>query len=351
MRMDGSRAAVPFAEVTRGDTVESRHRGHAVVVDGEGRLVAAAGDPGCVAFMRSVAKPFQAMAVVASGAADRFGFGEPDLAVMCASHNGEAGHVATVRGMLDRLGRGEESLACGVHPPTFESLRQAMARAGEAPSPLHNNCSGKHAGLIALALHRGWPVDDYTAADHPLQQALLLSVAGAARVAPGDIPLGTDGCSLPTFALPLDRMATAYAALADPRRRAGDLAPAQVEALGRLRRAMAAHPWLVAGTGRFDTDLAQATAGRLIGKVGAEGVYCIAVPDRGWGMAFKVEDGSRRALFPAVGRVLTLLGLLTHGEAEALASHIRPVVRNHRGTEVGQVRAALDLAIARGSDL
>lgn len=346
VRLPMSRTVPPvLVEVWRGGLVEARHRGHVAVVDAGGDLIAAAGDPEHVTFMRSVAKPFQAMAVVAAGAADRFGFGAPELAVMCASHNGEAGHLETVRGMLARLGLGEDALGCGAHPPGYEPARQALVRAGRTPSPLHNNCSGKHAGLLALALHRGWPAAGYTAPDHPLQEELLRAVAAAAGMAPGGIRLGIDGCSLPTFALPLSRMATAYAALADPRRRAGDLVPAEVAALDRLRRAMAAHPWLVAGTGRFDTDLAAATGGRLVGKVGAEGVYCVAVPQRGWGMAFKVEDGNQRALFPAVVAALRELGLLAPAEVEALAAHARPVVRNHRGDAVGEIRATLRLEV------
>lgn len=329
-----------LAEVRRGGLVEARHRGHVAVVDGEGRLLARAGDPEHVTFWRSAAKPFQAAAVVAAGAADAFGVGDEELAVMCASHNGEEAHLSAVRRLLARAGLGEGDLRCGVHPPAGEAARAALLRAGAEPGPLHNNCSGKHAGMLLLARHRGWPPAGYTAPDHPVQRALREAVAAVAGVAPGAMALGVDGCGVPTFGLPLRRLALAFARLARPAA-ADDLAPSLRAALARVGRAMAAHPFMVAGTGRFCTDLIRVTGGRLLGKVGAEGVYGVAVTDRGWGVAVKVEDGGSRGLYPAVVRALELLGLLADAEAAALAAHARPAVRTHRGETVGEVRPVL----------
>lgn len=330
-----------LVEVTRGGVVEARHRGHVAVVDAAGRLLAALGDPDHVTFLRSAAKPFQAMAAVEAGAADRFGLEDAELAVTCASHNGEDAHLEAVRRLLGKLGLDEGALACGVHPPGDAAVRQALARGGAEPGPLHNNCSGNHAGILALARHRGWPVEGYADPAHPVQRALLDAVAGVAGLDPAAVSLATDGCSIPTFGIPLRHAALAFARLARPGEAPG-LTPERRRALERVGAAMARHPFLVAGTGRFCTDLMRVTGGRLLGKVGAEGVYGVAAADRGWGIAVKVEDGAARGLYPAVGRVLVGLGLLTPGEAEALAGHLRPVVRNHRGIEVGEVRAVFD---------
>ncbi len=334
-----------LVEVRRGGLAEARHRGHVAVVDADGRLVAHAGDPDHVSFWRSAAKPFQAAAVVAAGAADGFGLDGAELAVMCASHNGEEEHLETVRRLLARAGLGEGNLRCGIHPPAGEAARAALLRAGAEPGPLHNNCSGKHAGMLLLARHRGWPVKGYTDLDHPVQRAMLETVAAVAGVVPEEVALGVDGCGVPTFGLPLRRLALAFARLARPRGAPGLAAPLAV-ALERVGRAMAAHPSLVAGTGRFCTDLMRVTGGRLLGKVGAEGVYGVAVTDRGWGVAVKVEDGGSRGLYPAVARALELLGLLSRAEAGALAGHARPVVRNHRGEAVGEVRPVFEFGSA-----
>ncbi len=342
----GAGAPALLAQVVRGEVVEAVHRGHAAVVDAAGRLLCAAGDPDRVTYMRSAAKPFQAAAVVESGAADRFGLGDRELAVACASHNAEPEHLEAVRALLRKAGVGEEALECGVHP-----LRPVPGRALPAvpdPQPIHNNCSGKHAGMLALARHRGWPLAGYTARDHPVQREMLRCVAAAAGLAPAEVAVGTDGCGVPTFALPVRRIALAFACLVRP-----DEAPALPaghggallrDALHRVRQAMAAQPFLVAGTGRFCTDLAVATGGRLVGKVGAEGVYGVAVVDMGWGLAVKVEDGANRGLYPAVMRILEDLGLLLPHERERLAAYAAPVVRNRRGETVGAVRSVPTLA-------
>lgn len=327
--------AVPLVQVLRGEVVEAVHRGHAAVVDAEGRLLGAAGNPGHVSYMRSAAKPFQAAALVASGAADRFGLGPAELAVASASHNGEPEHLEAVRSLLAKAGVEEGALECGVHPVRPVPGRRLPPV--PEPMPIHNNCSGKHAAMLALARHRGWPLQGYPALDHPVQAEMRRQVAAAAGVDPEELGVGIDGCGVPTFALPLWRVALAFARLG------------RWPALDRVRWAMAAHPFLVAGTGRFCTDLAAVTAGRILGKVGAEGIYGVAVVDKGWGIAVKVEDGASRGLYPAVMRILEDLGLLSAGERERLAPHAAPEVRNHRGEVVGAVRSLPALRMPDGS--
>lgn len=325
-----------LVEVRRGELVEARHRGHAVMVDKDGRRLYACGDPGHVTYMRSAAKPLQALPLVETGAARRLGLAAAELAVCCASHNGEPEHITVVRSILDRAGIAPEMLRCGTHPAWDARVRDALIMAGEKPGVLHNNCSGKHAGMLALAAHMNWPLEGYTAREHPLQQMMVRTVAELAGVPAEGLIIGIDGCTVPTFGLPLYNMALAYARLADP----AGLGPERAAASAAVADAMGANPHLVAGTGRFCTDLIRITGGRLIGKVGAEAVYCVAVRDRGWGLAVKVEDGGQRGLYPAVLQVLDSCGLLRPDELDALQDYHRPAVRNNRGEVVGRVEPA-----------
>lgn len=323
--------------VYRGGAVESSHMVHAAVVDAGGRLLAAAGDGDRPTFARSAAKPLQAVALVASGAADRFGFTGPELALACASHAGTPEQAAAVASLLVRLGLGEADLACGL-------------QAGR-PTPLHHNCSGKHAAMLAVALHHGWPTAGYAGSDHPVQALVRRTVAELTGLDPDGMVAAVDGCSVPTFALPLRSLALGFARLA----------VASDGALARLRAAMVAHPEFVAGEGLFDTALIRATGGRVVGKSGAEGVFGAAVT-AGWpgtggggrvtdreapvlhvpvGLALKVEDGAGRAVAPAAVALLRYLGFLGPGEEEALFSHARPVVYNHRGLAVGRIEAVM----------
>lgn len=335
--------AAVLAEVTRGDLVEAVHLGHAVVVESRGHLLHRAGDPFHVTYMRSAAKPLQALPLVESGGADRLGLTDRELAVTCASHNGEPAHLEAVRSILSRLTLSEGWLACGL-PRLGGPVAQALCREGRAPGVLHNNCSGKHAGLLALAATRGWPLLGYTHPDHPVQRAVLDAVAEVAGTPPAGIVAGVDGCTVPTFGLPLAAHALVYARLADPA--AAGLPAARGAALARLRAAMAAHPFQVAGSGRLCTDLATVTRGRLVGKVGAEGLYCVSVAGKGWGIAVKAADGQQRGLYPAVVKILDDLGLLEAGERTALAGYHRPPVRHNRGAQVGEVRPVVVLEAA-----
>ncbi|MFZ5471317.1 MAG: asparaginase, partial [Myxococcota bacterium] len=271
-------------EAIRSEQVESVHRVSVAVVDESGRRVASAGQSDLCTFWRSAAKPFQALPMVQDGAAARFGFASRELALACASHSSEPMHREVCRGMLERLGLSESALACGPHPPLSPVVAAQLAKEGASPTSMWSNCSGKHAGMLALALHRGWPVAGYERQGHPLQERVLAEVSRWTGVPPKDIGLGVDGCTAVCFALPLAAMATAYARFG----------VSDEPAAAKLREAMWTHPELVAGTGRLCTDLMTAARGRVLAKVGAEGIYCAALPERRLGVALKVEDGDGR---------------------------------------------------------
>lgn len=340
--------AALLTEVTRGGVVESRHWGHIAVVDKDGRLVAAAGDPEHVTFMRSAAKPVQALPLVESGAAERFGLSAAELALCCASHSGAEHHRATVLAMLGRAGLSEDQLWCGPHRPGDSASAAALVREGREPTPVYSNCSGKHTGMLLTCLHEQWPVHDYYEPGHPLQQRILAALAELASIPADQIRLGVDGCGVPSFALPLARMAQAFARFADP----AGLAPARAAAASRLAAAMAAHPDMVAGTGRFNTVLMETASDRLVAKSGAEGVmavavrpgYAAAVPGRpALGVIVKTEDGQFRSTNAATVEALVQLGVLDASKAAALAAWHRPAVTSLRGVPAGDVRPAFRL--------
>jgi len=324
-------------EVWRGSIPESRHRVQAAVVDVSGALVAGSETPDLVTSFRSSAKPFQLLPFVESGHADRWEFGDEQLAVMAASHTGSAHHVALVRGILARIGMGETALVCGYHDPLDpESLARVQCDAA-AHSPLYNNCSGKHAGMLAHALAAGWPTEGYELEAHPLQQRILGVVAEMCDVAPKDVLLGVDGCSVCVFGVPLRSMALAYARFAA----AGPDGDARERALDRIRRAMMRYPRTTGGARRFSTQLMEVTGGTVVAKGGAEGLECIGVPSRGLGIAIKCEDGRTRAVAPAAIALLDHLGLLTPEQRRGLESWGRPVVRNAAGLAIGEIRATI----------
>lgn len=323
-------------EVVRGAIVESRHAVHAAVVDSGGQLRAWVGDPDWVTFFRSGAKPFQALPLVRDGAIDRFGLTFEELALCCGSHSGEARHLATAVSMLQKIGVDAESLACGPHPPIHEQTRRDLAEEGLEPVRLHNNCSGKHVGMLALARVHGWEIAGYNRPEHPVQGRILSEVARWAEVPFEAIGMGTDGCGAVCFALPLRQMARAYANLAAAAR-AGERDATYIVG------AMTNYPEMVAGEGRLCTDLMEQTAGRLFAKVGAEGLYCVGVPGAELGVAVKVEDGSSRAVGPAILTVLRQLDLISEDDLSALWSHAYPDVYNTCGDLVGQLRPQLDL--------
>jgi L-asparaginase II len=336
---------VPLASVLRGSAVESVHLGVVAVVAPGGRPVAGSGDASRPVVLRSTAKPFQALPLVLAGGIEVFGLDAADLALVCSSHAGTAAQVQRAAALLARAGLSAADLLCGVHRPLDAESAAALDRDGEAPSALHNNCSGKHAGMLLACRALGLPTEGYLDFDHPLQQRLEGEVAGACGLPKGETPRVLDGCSAPTFVVPLSGLATAYAALAAPRESGMD--PERARALEKVAAAMAARPDMVAGPGRFTTALAAATGGRIVGKEGWEGVYGIAV--RGpvaMGVALKIADGGDRARDTIVLELLRQVGALSGAETEELAPFYRPPVRNHRGLVVGEIVAELELAEA-----
>ena len=341
--MSAAPAPPVLVELTRGGIVEAIHRGDVAVVDPAGSLLAFVGDPRRkVTYWRSSAKPFQAMPLVYTGAAERFGLDAADLALCSASHQGEPIHTERALRILERIDCDLEALRCGVHAPYDVATADALRARGEAPSALHNNCSGKHAGMLVLARHLGAPLDTYLEPDHPVQRTILANVRLMTGVE--DIPTSVDGCGVPCFALPVDRMALAFARLMRP----DGLDEPFAQAAGAIRDAMRAHPALVGGTGRFDTDLMREAKGRVLSKGGASGVLCMGLED-GRGIALKIEDG---AVTPGYSRGVAGLhllrwlgGVLDEAAVAALASHARPQIRNVAGRVVGEARPAFTPAL------
>jgi L-asparaginase II len=310
-------------EQTRGATVEVWHDVHVAVVDASGRVVAGAGDSSLVTFWRSAAKPFQALPLLEDGTADRFGFTSEELALACASHSSEPDQVTRVRALLAKIGCSERDLLCGPHPPLSERVARDYATRGVTLTAVYSNCSGKHAAMLALARHHGWPTASYTQLEHPVQQRCLAAVSRWTDVPPDAVTTAVDGCGVVCFGLPLTRMALAYARLGG----------AAADGPSRVVAAMLGHPDLIAGDGRPCTELMRAHPGRLITKVGAEGVYCALLVREGLGVALKVSDGHATAAVLALGAVLAELGLTP--QPAALAA--RPIV-NTRGETVGELR-------------
>ena len=314
-------AYVPLFAVTRGPLVESLHHGAFAVVDSAGHLLAAAGPIMVPIFMRSSAKPFQLMPLLEDGGAERWNFTDEDMAIMVASHSGTPRHVAVVQGLHARLGLGPHHLQCGVHPPLHRESAWALKREGREPTPYHHNCSGKHTGMLALALLHGWPLETYLDPEHPVQRRIRQTLADMARWPEEDIVLGTDGCSAPNFALPLYHAAWAYARLVDPH----DLPEPRCHAARRIVQAMMAQPFMVAGPNRLDTRLMEALPGVLVAKGGAEGYQGVGIlpqgsGGRGIGIALKIADGDarRRATAAVILEILKRLDVLTPQARETL---------------------------------
>ena len=326
-------AATPVAvEVWRGGWVESRHRVRLCVADAQGGALLALGDIDEPIFPRSAVKPFQALALVESGAADAYAAGAAELALACASHGGEPQHVALAEAWLAQLGLDESDLACGPHPPLHAPSAAALIRAGTAPRRTHNNCSGKHTGMLAAARQLGAPIQGYERPGHEVQRhcaGAIAALAGLDRLAEP----GIDGCCLPNHPLPLRGLARAAAQLADP----GGQPPIRRAALARIAAAMRAHPHLVAGTGRCCTAV-MATLPGVVAKTGAEGTYLAALPARGLGIALKAEDGATRAAETALLAVLAHLDALPEPAPDALARFRTPQIRNTAGAVVGHLR-------------
>ncbi len=346
--MGAMRKAPPvLARVYRGSHVESVHRGSLAVVDEGGRLRESCGDADVPVFARSAAKPFQAMPLLLAGGEEQFDLGDAEIALMCASHGGEPRHVRLAQRILRRAGFRLDDLCCGAHAPMHEASARELARRGEKPTALHNNCSGKHAGLLLACRALGLPHAGYTDPGHGLQRRIRALVARYADIPESRITVAVDGCNLPVFRLPLSALAGAYARLMSGRLPGEEAAAAAVRA--RIVRAVTKQPDMVAGTGRFTTDFLAAGRGRWIGKEGAEGVYCVglraAARGKAIGIAFKIEDGSARPRDAVTLAALDRLGELPLEARRALAFYAEPPVVNALGFEVGRIEA--DVPIAR----
>jgi L-asparaginase II len=327
----------PLAEVTRGGRVESIHFGAVAVVNTRGELLQYAGDPDFLTFTRSTIKPFQALPFLKAGGPAHFGYGSREIALLCASHSGEAEHTGTVQAMLAKAGCDEHHLQCGCHVPIHYATLNRQPAAGEIFTQLHNNCSGKHAGFLAYCRQHGQPIETYLDPAHPLQQEVRGCVAAISGVPETAMPAGTDGCSAPNYALPLSRLAFAYARLAQ-----GEREPVYGRLTGDLFNAMTSHPELVSGTGRIDLALMQAGQGDWVAKGGAEGVQVVGIRSAGIGIALKAADGSARGLQPATISVLQQLGLMPPAEG-TLAAWLQMPLHNLRGLPTGEVRPVVSL--------
>lgn len=322
-----------LVEVTRGNRVESRHRGMVVAVDGDGKVVFARGDVEATVFPRSACKAMQALPLVEGGAADAYGFGDRELALACASHSGEPRHVALAASMLSAAGLEASVLECGAHWSFDQPVLIEQARSMERPTALHNNCSGKHAGFVCAACHAGIDPAGYVGYDHPVQAEIRGVMENLTGAALGHDNCGTDGCSIPTYAVPLKALAHGFAKMTT----GSGLAPARAKAARRLIDACMAEPFYVAGTRRACTRLMETAPGRIFAKTGAEGVFCAAVPEKGIAIALKCEDGTTRAAEAMVAA--TLARFFEHeAVADALMRQADHAMKNWNGIHVGDVR-------------
>jgi L-asparaginase II len=331
-----------LVEVTRGGRVESFHRGRVVVVGRAGKLELALGDVDAAVFWRSAAKPFQTAAALKAGVAERFGLTPEDIALVSASHNGEDAHADGAARLLAYGGIADSHLHCGPHPSIAPKVAYQLAARGIKPTRLRSNCSGKHAGMLLFASALGAELGSYTNPDHPVQRAIRSAIAAIAEVGDGRVDeLGVDGCSAPTFALPLSNLAIAFRNLALAGAGLNGTAQEFERELVRVREAMTTHPYLVAGLGRFDTELMTVTRGAIVSKIGAEGVIACGIPRLGLGVAIKCDDGSPRGYEPLVVELLARFGVLTGEMRTALVNFENKVLRNFAGQETGATRVQL----------
>jgi L-asparaginase II len=321
----------PLIELTRGGTLECLHFGAVAVVNTRGQVVAQAGNPHWLTFSRSTLKALQALPFLQADGPRQFGFSQAQVALLCASHNGEEQHVAVAQGMLDKAGLTYQALRCGCHVPGLFTLLDTAPPPGLVYDERHNNCSGKHAGFLAYCVQHGLPLDDYTEPAHPLQQAIRRDVARAVGMDAHDLRMGIDGCSAPNYALPLSRLAYGYARLAS-----GSQDAEFGESFCALSDAMTAHPELVSGTGRNDLAFMQAGRGDWVSKVGADGVQVVGSKSRGEALAIKIIDANKPALFAASVEVLDQLGWLDDAQRAVLEPWRARSIRNARGLPVGE---------------
>jgi L-asparaginase II len=324
-----------LAETVRGNWVENRHRGAFAVVDANGTIIASAGDIERPVFPRSAIKSMQALPIFVREAEGKFHHTEEELALACASHHGEDAHVQTANGLLTRIGLSAADLECGAHLPTNAAAREALRAVGQEPSPLHNNCSGKHSGMLSVALAMGVPTKNYVSREHEVQRAVRAAVEAVIGEPLREDRCGTDGCSIPTFAAPLRAFAFGFARMATGQ----GITPELAQASQRLFDAATSHPHLVAGTGHADTLIMEAFGGRVMQKVGAEGVQCGAIRDKGWGYALKCDDGNIPASQAMLANLLLQFADPDKQQRKLLEGYANQTIRSVRGADVGVLRA------------
>ena len=322
-----------LVHVTRGDQIESIHRGHIIVADSHGTIVYHVGNTDHTICLRSCGKPLQALPVITTGAADAFHLSPAELAVMSGSLSGQDFHVKAITSILDKIGLDESSLHCGIHRPSHRQTALKLQQDGEKPSPLHNNCAGKHVAMLTLCVYHGWPLEEYIAPGHPVQQLILDTVSSLTEVPVGKIGIGIDGCGVPVFFLPLVSLARAYARLtsrADP-------------TICRLMEAVLSNPEMIAGSERICTDIMLTAGDKVFAKTGAEGGYAMSLMVKGWGVGIKIEDGNNRALYPVIVETLRQLQVLSGEDEKRLEAYHHPLIVNHRKEIVGGINAQFNL--------
>jgi L-asparaginase II len=322
-----------LVHVTRGNQIESIHRGHIIVADSHGTIVYHVGDPDYNICLRSCGKPLQALPVITTGAVDAFHISPAELAVMSGSLSGQDFHVKAITSILDKIGLDGHFLQCGIHRPSHRPTAKKLQESGNKASPLHNNCAGKHVAMLTLCVYHGWPCDNYTAREHPVQHLILNTVSSLTEVPVDHIGIGIDGCGVPVFFLPLARLARSYAKLTDFSDRA----------IRRLMEAVLSYPEMVAGDERICTDIMRTSGEKIFAKTGAEGGYAMSLMGEGWGVAIKIEDGNKRALYPVIIETLKQLNALTREAEERLKAYHHPLITNHRQEVVGSINAQFNL--------
>lgn len=322
-----------LVDVARGELLESAHWGHIAVVSSEGELLYSVGDPERVTYARSSMKPLQAVPIVESGAMEFYSLEEADLSLACASHSGESQHTDRVLGVLERVNLTIEDLKCGTHIPRCQVAYKKLIKADREVTPEFNNCSGKHTGMLATAKYLNESTHDYYKVEHPVQQRILEVISDIAQVPEEEIEIGIDGCGVPVHGIPLENLALAFARMANP----ADFSDSRKNAIEKVTGSMISAPEMVGGTERFCTDLMKNAGGRLFGKAGAEGVYCIGDKKTGIGIAIKIEDGNGRATSPAAMEVLKQLNILDENQLKQMESYHYPVLLNARQEAIGQL--------------
>ncbi|MCX8131637.1 MAG: asparaginase [Clostridia bacterium] len=326
---------VKLVEVTRSNLVESIHRGDVVIARSDGSILYSLGDQHRLTFLRSASKPIQAIAALEAGIVEKFGLDLWEVALMTASHSGEKQHIEVADSIMKKIGIDEEQLECGIHEPLGKEAAKELSAAGKEPSKLHCNCSGKHLGIIAAAIAKGLPVKNYSQVDHPIQKDVERVVSHFSSVEENKIIKGSDGCGITVYGIPLMNMALAYANLCDNGFMDGKYAKSQ----NYVQSSMTMYPEMVSGVGRIDYELMKNFGDRVIGKIGAEGVYCAGIIGKSIGIAIKIDDGNNRAAGPAILQVLLQLKVINSEEIERLKEFYNPDIVNHKGEKVGEIRA------------